>query len=236
MDGARALAAQGAPRARYAIIGEPTDLKPIRMHKGMMMEAITVEGRAGHSSNPLLGNNALEAMQVVMTDLLAFRSELQQRYNNSAFEVAVPTLNLGCIHGGDNPNRICGQCELHFDLRALPGMDNADLQREIAQRLKPLAQRLQVNISLRSLINTLAPFEQSEDSELVTVAQQLTGYSAGSVAYATEGPLLQQLGWETIVMGPGSIDQAHQPDEYMPLNQVQPAIDLLQQFIRHFCL
>jgi len=236
MDGARALAAQGAPRARYAIIGEPTDLKPIRMHKGMMMEAITVEGRAGHSSNPLLGNNALEAMQIVMTDLLTFRSELQQRYNNSAFEVAVPTLNLGCIHGGDNPNRICGQCELHFDLRALPGMDNADLQREIGNRLKPLAQRLQVNISLRSLINTLAPFEQSEDSELVKVAQQLTGHSAGSVAYATEGPLLQQLGWETIVMGPGSIDQAHQPDEYMPLDQVQPAIDLLQQFIRHFCL
>lgn len=236
MDGARALAQQGAPKARFAVIGEPTDLKPIRMHKGMMMEAITVEGRSGHSSNPVLGNNALEAMHIVMSDLLGFRNEMQQRYNNSAFDVAIPTLNLGCIHGGDNPNRICGQCELHFDLRALPGMINEDLQQEISQRLKPLAEQLNVNISLRSLITPLHPFEQKADSELVRVAEKLTGHSAGSVAYATEGPLLQQLGMETIVMGPGSIDQAHQPDEYMPLNQVQPAVDLLKQLIGRFCL
>ena len=156
MDGARQLAAQGAPKARYAIIGEPTDIKPIRMHKGIMMEAITVQGRAGHSSNPALGNSALEAMQLVIADLLAFRSDLQARYQNPLFEVAVPTLNLGCIHGGDNPNRICGQCELHFDLRALPGMNNDDLHNEIALRLKPLAQQLNINISLRALVKTFS--------------------------------------------------------------------------------
>lgn len=236
MDGARALAAQGAPRARFAVIGEPTDLKPIRMHKGMMMQAITVRGRAGHSSNPALGNSAMEAMHTVMADLLQFRAHLQQRYNNPLFDVAVPTLNLGCIHGGDNPNRICGQCELHFDLRALPGMDNNELQQQISQRLQPLAQQLGVNISLRSLIDNLQPFEQAADCELVRVAEQLTGHSADAVAFATEGPLLQQLGMETIVMGPGSIDQAHQPDEYMALAQVQPGIDLFKQLIRHFCL
>ena len=236
MDGARELAAQGAPKARFAVIGEPTDLKPIRMHKGMMMNAIKVEGRAGHSSNPSLGNNAMEAMHIVMADLMAFRAELQERYNNPLFKVTVPTLNLGCIHGGDNPNRICGQCELHFDVRALPGMNNADVLNEISQRLKPLATQLKVNISLRSLIKPLAPFEQSADSVLVKAAEQLTGHSAESVAFATEGPLLQQLGMETIVMGPGSIDQAHQPNEYMALNQVQPAVDLLKQLIGRFCL
>ena len=236
MDGARELAAQGAPKARFAVIGEPTDLKPIRMHKGMMMNAITVEGRAGHSSDPSLGNNAMEAMHIVMADLLSFRAELQQRYNNPLFEVAVPTLNLGCIHGGDNPNRICGQCELHFDLRALPGMNNADVTNEITQRITPLAKQLKVNISLRSLITPLTPFEQSADSELVKAAEQLTGHSSESVAFATEGPLLQQLGMQTIVMGPGSIDQAHQPNEYMALNQVQPAVDLLKQLIGRFCL
>lgn len=235
MDGARALAAQGFPKARFAVIGEPTELRPIRMHKGIMMESITVQGRAGHSSNPALGNNAMEAMHVVMTDLLAFRAEMQQQYGNSAFDVAVPTLNLGCIHGGDNPNRICGQCELHFDLRALPGMKNDDLRHEISQRLKPLAEKLKVNISLRSLISNLEPFEQPADSELVKVAERLTGYDAEAVAFATEGPLLQQLGMQTIVLGPGSIDQAHQPDEFMDLNQVNPAIDLLKQLIRQFC-
>ncbi len=236
MDGARELAAQGAPKARFAVIGEPTDLKPIRMHKGMMMNAITVEGRAGHSSDPSLGNNAMEAMHSVMADLLSFRAELQLRYNNPLFKVAVPTLNLGCIHGGDNPNRICGQCELHFDLRALPGMNNDDVTHEISQRLTPLAKQLGVNISLRSLIKPLAPFEQSPDSDLVKAAEQLTGHSSESVAFATEGPLLQQLGMETIVMGPGSIDQAHQPNEYMALNQVQPAVNLLKQLIGRFCL
>lgn len=236
MDGARTLAQLGYPKARMAVIGEPTDLKPIRMHKGIMMQAITVQGRAGHSSNPTLGNNALEAMHRVIADLLQFRQHMQQHYSNPLFEVSVPTLNLGCIHGGDNPNRICGQCELHFDLRALPGMDNDDLQAQIQQRLQPLAEQLGVNISLRSLINHVQPFEQAADSELVKFAEQLTGHSAAPVAFATEAAFMQQLGMQTIVLGPGSIDQAHQPDEFMALNQVQPAVDIFRQLIAHYCL
>lgn len=236
MAGARQLAQMGQPKARYAVIGEPTNLRPIRMHKGMMMEAITIVGRAGHSSNPALGNSALEAMQLVMTDLLQFRQQLQQRYQNPLFDIDVPTLNLGCIHGGDNPNRICGQCELHFDLRALPGMDNDDLHQQITQRLEPLAKKLGVNISLRSLMSNVAPFEQDAESLLVKAAEELTGYRAQSVAFATESPFLQSLGMQTIVMGPGCIDQAHQPNEYMLLNQVQPAIDMYRQLIAKFCL
>jgi acetylornithine deacetylase len=206
------------------------------MHKGMMMNAVTVVGRAGHSSNPVLGNNAMEAMHVVMSDLLQFRAELQQRYSNPLFDVAVPTLNLGCIHGGDNPNRICGQCELHFDLRALPGMNNDELYQTINNRLQPIAEQLGVNISLRSLMHHVQPFEQSADSPLVTTLEQLTGHQADAVAFATEGPFMQQLGMDTIVMGPGSIDQAHQPNEFMALNQVQPAVDILRQLIGRLCL
>jgi acetylornithine deacetylase len=236
MEGARQLAKLGRPKARVAVVGEPTGLKPIRMHKGMMMEAVTVEGRAGHSSDPSLGNNALEAMHIVMSDLLTFRQQMQEQYRNPLFTVDVPTMNLGCIHGGDNPNRICGQCELHFDLRPLPGMDIDALKLTIAQRLLPIAERLQVNISLRSLMPGVEPFEQSPDSELVKTAEQLTGYSAGSVAYATEGPFLQQLGMDTIVMGPGSIDQAHQPDEFLAMDQINPAIDIFKQLIAKYCL
>ena len=236
MDGARQLAAQGHPKARFAVIGEPTDLKPIRMHKGIMLESVTVQGRAGHSSNPNLGVNAMEAMHVVMSDLLAFRAELQERYHNPLFAVSVPTLNLGCIHGGDNPNRICGQCELHFDLRALPGMNNEELHNELQQRLQPRAKQLNVNISLRALANHIQPYEQPADSELVKYAEQLTGHSADAVAFATESPFMQQLGMQTIVMGPGSIDQAHQPNEYMALSQVQPAVKLFRQLIGRFCL
>ena len=236
MNGARALAAAGYPKARAAIIGEPTSLVPVRMHKGIMMEAVHINGQAGHSSNPSLGNSALDAMHAVMGDLVAFRTEMAARYSNPLFEVAYPTLNLGCIHGGDSPNRICGQSELHFDLRMTPAGDNTEVREDIRARLAEIGKARKLEIEMRSLIQDVAPFEQDAHSELVTLAEKLTGHDAIAVAFATEAPFLQQLGMETIVMGPGSIDQAHQPDEYMPLDQIQPAIKLLEQFIRHYCL
>ncbi len=236
MNGARALAAAGKPKARAAIIGEPTSLVPVRMHKGIMMEAVTITGRAGHSSNPELGNSALEGMHAVMGDLIAYRAQLRERFSNDFFSVAWPTLNLGCVHGGDSPNRICGQAELHFDLRITPGADNQALREEIAARLATIARQRSLRIELRSLVRDIAPFEQAADSELVRLAERLTGHRAEAVAFATEAPFLQALGMETIVMGPGSIDRAHQPDEYLELDQIQPCIALLQQCIRHYCL
>ncbi|MCL4105985.1 UNVERIFIED_CONTAM: hypothetical protein GTU68_058291 [Idotea baltica] len=235
MNGARALANSGFPKARAAIVGEPTGLAPVRMHKGIMMESIQVVGRAGHSSNPHLGNSALDAMHAVMGELIQYRQELQQRYGNDMFEVAFPTLNLGCIHGGDSPNRICGKTELHFDLRMTPNGDNATVRGEIEQRIARIAGERELDISLRSLVKNISPFEQRQDCELVRVAEKMTGHSAKSVAFATEAPFLQQLGMETIVMGPGSIDLAHQPDEYLALDQIEPCISLLEKFIKHYC-
>ncbi len=236
MNGARALAAAGRPKARAAIIGEPTSLTPVRMHKGIMMHAVTVTGQAGHSSNPGLGNSALEAMHSVMTELMAYRGTLRERYSNPLFEIAYPTLNLGCIHGGDNPNRICGSTELHFDLRMTPDGDNGEVQHEIEQQLATLSEQLNIDIALKPLVKPVPPFEQPADSELVQLAERLTGHSAHAVAFATEAPFLQQLGMETLVLGPGSIDRAHQPDEYMELDQIQPCIDLLSSMIGHYCL
>ncbi|WP_372981157.1 M20/M25/M40 family metallo-hydrolase, partial [Marinobacter sediminum] len=100
MNGARALAEAGKPKARYAVIGEPTSLKPVRMHKGIMMERLKFEGQSGHSSNPALGRNALEGMHEALSELLTLRGQWQEQYRNPNFEVQVPTLNLGCIHGG----------------------------------------------------------------------------------------------------------------------------------------
>ena len=236
MNGARALAAAGRPKARAAIIGEPTSLVPVRMHKGIMMEAVRISGRAGHSSNPALGNSALEGMHAVMGDLMAFRAEMAERYSNPLFEVAYPTLNLGCIHGGDSPNRICGRSELHFDLRMTPGGSNDEVREDIRRRLALIGEQRGLGIELQPLIPDVSPFEEPASSELVQLAETLTGHNAIAVAFATEASFLQQLGMQTIVMGPGSIDQAHQPDEFLPLDQVPPCIDLLEQFIRHYCL
>ena len=115
MAGARALLDSGRPKARFAVIGEPTRLKPLRMQKGVMMERIIIEGRSGHSSDPSLGHNALDAMHDVISELKQYRQTLAEQWHNPLFTVPTPTLNLGCIHGGDNPNRICAQCELQFD-------------------------------------------------------------------------------------------------------------------------
>ncbi|MDI3324616.1 acetylornithine deacetylase [Pontibacterium granulatum] len=236
MNGARALAEAGKPKARYAVIGEPTGLRPVYMHKGMMMESVRITGSSGHSSDPSLGHNALEAMHSVLGTLIDFRKELQSSYQNSDFAVSVPTLNLGCIHGGDNPNRICGQCELEYDLRPLPGMNIDNLRETIAQRVKPLEEQFGVKISAESLFPGIPPFQNDASSELVQTAEKLTGYTAQSVAFGTEAPFLQGMGMDTIVMGPGSIDQAHQPDEYLAFDQIKPTVAILEQMIAKYCL
>ena len=236
MSGARALAAQGIPKARYAVVGEPTSLVPVRAHKGIMMESIRLTGKAGHSSNPALGINALDAMLPVMAELQNFRLELAQNYQNAHFAVQTPTMNFGCIHGGDNPNRICGACEMAFDLRTLPGMSNDQLREELQRRLTPIAEQNQVTLEYTPLFPGVEPFETAQTSPLVAAAERLTGHSAITVNYATEAPFLQNMGIETLVLGPGSIDQAHQPDEFLEHSQIDPCVSLIRRLIEDFCL
>lgn len=236
MNGARALAEAGKPKARYAVIGEPTSLRPVRMHKGIMMERLIFEGHSGHSSDPSLGRNALEGMHEALGELLTLRADWQAQYTNPNFDVQVPTLNLGCIHGGDNPNRICARCELHFDLRPLPGMSMENLRQDILHRLQPLAERRELAMEFEPLFDGVPPFETPADAALVKACEQLTGHTAHAVAFATEAPWLQKLGMETLVLGPGSIDQAHQPDEFIELSQLEPTVKILKSLIRQFCL
>lgn len=234
MDGARQLAELGRPRARAAVIGEPTSLVPVHMHKGIMMETIRIQGRSGHSSNAALGRNALEAMHEIITDLLGFRAQLRDEYHNPHFEIAFPTLNLGVIHGGDSPNRICGHCRLEFDVRLMPGMASDPLRERIRALVNPVAERHGVSFTLTPLFPSVEPFT-NPDSELARIAARLSGHEPESVAFTTEAPFFRALDMDTIVMGPGSIDQAHQPDEFMALDQVQPCVDILNQLIRRYC-
>lgn len=235
MEGAEALVAAGRPRGRYAVIGEPTGLRPVRMHKGIMMEAIRLTGRSGHSSDPTLGVNALEGMHGVLGEILAWRAELQAAHRNPLFQVEVPTLNLGHIHGGDNPNRICGRCELHIDLRPLPGMALDELRGELARRLERRLADSRLELEIFPLFKGTPAMETPAASALVQVAERLTGHDAEAVAFCTEGPYLQALGMETLILGPGDIDQAHQPDEYLARDRVRPTVDLLEQLIGRFC-
>ena len=236
MAGARALAAAGKPKARYAVIGEPTGLKPVRMHKGVMMESIKLEGRSGHSSNPDLGISALDAMHKVIGELMSLRESWGKKYQNPAFEVILPTLNLASIHGGDAPNRICRHCELRFDVRLLPGMRNDEVRQSIKTRVDSALAGSQINAQFDSLFEGVSAFLEPETSELVKFAEKLTGHSAISAGFATEAPFMQELGMQTIVMGPGSIDCAHQANEYLAQDQINPAVDLLKSLIQQYCV
>jgi acetylornithine deacetylase len=236
MCGAQALVATGRRLGRHALIGEPTGLRPVRMHKGITMEAIRVTGRSGHSSDPALGNNALEGMYLVLGEILRWRSELQAKHHNLAFKVPVPTLNLGHIQGGDNPNRICGQCELHIDLRPLPGMQLETLREELELRLRSMLADTGLGLELVRLFEGIPAVETPASAPIVQAAEALTGLPAEAVAFGTEAPYFDRLGMQTLILGPGDIDQAHQPDEFLALARIPPYVRLIQELIGRFCL
>lgn len=236
MSGARALVDRARPRARHAVIGEPTGLRPVRMHKGIMMEAIHLQGRSGHSSDPSLGNSALEAMNTVIGSILSWRDELQKNFQDPLFAVPVPTLNLGHIHGGDNPNRICPECELHIDLRPLPGMDPQELRGELRHRILECLQGSGIVTGFKTLSEGVPAMETPADAAIIKLAEKLTGHAAEAAAFATEAPYLGQLGMDTVVLGPGDIEQAHQPDEYLALERLNPTIDILKQLVNTVCI
>lgn len=236
MAGARALFESGRRLGRHAVIGEPTGLVPIRMHKGVLMESITLTGRAGHSSNPALGNSALEGMHRVMSALMEWRQALQGKYTNQEFQVPVPTLNFGSIKGGDNPNRICASCIMSIDVRLMPGMQPEIVRRELHEVIRRSVAPSGLEVHIHSLFGGVPPFQTGNDAEIVRVAESVCGQPSGSVTFGTEGPYLNRMGMETIILGPGNIDQAHQANEYVALERIQPMKEIIRQFIGHFCL
>ena len=234
MAGARTLVEAGKPLARRALVGEPTGMRPITMHKGILVEKLVIEGHSGHSSNPELGRNAMHTLQLVLGELLTIQGELRARHESPRFAVSYPTLNLGCVHGGDNFNRICGRCELGFEIRPLPGMAIDELQAMLEKRLRPLGVDNGTPVTLEHY--AVPPFTSGDESPFAGLCQQITGEAPQAVAFATEAPFLQQLGMDVVVMGPGSIDQAHQPDEFLDLAQIPAGIEVIKQLIVASCL
>ncbi len=236
MDGARALALRGIPGVTRAIIGEPTSMRPIRMHKGVSMERLVLVGRSGHSSDPSLGASALEGMRLALAAIARVRDEIAREHRNEALVPPHATMNLGRIAGGDNPNRICGRCELSFDLRVLPGMDEAAVRGRVHRAVAAAIEGLGLTMEAGPLHEAIPPFETSGASEIVRVAEAMTGSESGGVSFGTEAPFLSRMGLETIVLGPGDIACAHQPDEHLPLASIEPCLDVLGRMIGRFCV
>lgn len=233
MAGARYFAATTHLRPDCAIIGEPTSLKPVRAHKGHLSEAIRITGQSGHSSDPSRGVNAIELMHDSIGHLLTLRNTLKDRFHHDAFTIPYPTMNLGHIHGGDAPNRICACCELHMDIRPLPGMTLNDIDELLNQALAPVSEKWPGRLTIEHLHVPIPGYECPVHAPLVQAIEGLLGERAEVVNYCTEAPFIQEV-CPTLVLGPGSIDQAHQPDEYLATSFIQPTRDLIGQVVRHF--
>ncbi|WP_404341127.1 acetylornithine deacetylase [Pseudoalteromonas mariniglutinosa] len=235
MAGAQQICRHPNLKPARCIIGEPTDMTPVFTHKGHMSSAIRVVGRAGHSSDPERGLNAIEVMHKVITKLLILKEELKNKYSVEHFVIPYPTLNLGHIHGGDNANRICGCCEMHIDMRPLPGLSVQELQFMLLQIANDINAHHPNAVSVVDMHEPIPAFTGSTDSALVRLAEKISTEQAVAVNYCTEAPFIQQLGCETIVMGPGSINQAHQPDEFLAMEKIKPSQKIISEMIKASC-
>jgi acetylornithine deacetylase len=236
MDGARALAEAGEQLGRYAIIGEPTGLAPIRKHKGVFYVQIEIGGHAGHASNPGLGVNAIEGLQRVLPALEAWRDAIGQRFRDDDFEVPTPTLNFGKVSGGDSPNRICAECTLHLDIRLLPGMERALVVEELSEVVAEALRGGPWTHRVGAVGGYADAFGGPSDTDYADTVQTLCGCSATTAMFGTEAPYLAELGLQTLVLGAGDIAVAHQPDEYVTIGAIERATDVYASLIQRYCI
>ncbi|WP_392553595.1 acetylornithine deacetylase [Orbus wheelerorum] len=235
MAGAAYFAQNTQLQPDCTIIGEPTSLIPIRAHKGFTANVIRVIGKSGHSSDPEKGINAIEVMHLVIGKLLELKQTLKEQYHNNSFAVPYPTMNLGMIKGGDAANRICGCCELLLDIRVLPEIDANSLYDLVCNTLKPIMDRYPNRIQVENEVDPIGGYECQKEEPALKEVEKLLNQTAETVNYSTEAPFLNQIA-PTIVLGPGSIEQAHQPDEFVSMDYLKPTKIAIESLIKRFCL
>lgn len=220
----------------FCLIGEPTSLYPVIQHKGYMAYRLTVTGKSGHSSNPALGVNAIYTMNRIIEQLMIFESELRSRYSEPGFDIPYPTLNIGAISGGDSPNRICGECEILFDIRPLVSTPCTMIENRIREIINKIPKQENLEIQLTALYDHIEPFKTEPDNEYIKYLEELTGHRAISVNYCTEASFLKNLNCPLAICGIGSIDNAHQPNEYLPKNDLENYHRILAELIKKICM
>ncbi len=220
--------AQGLPRPALAVIGEPTSLRVVSAHKGIGAWRVTVTGREAHSAQTHLGVSAVHAAVRLMTALLDLADQLERAADpDSPFLPQWPTLTVGKVSGGTTGNILARRCEFQFDLRGLPGTDPRELLAPFfalaAQTDAALKARApEAGVAIENLSN-VPPQAAEPGGAAEAFARRLAGDNGPrSVAsFASEAGQFQQAGFSAVLCGPGSIDQALQPDEYIDVSQME---------------
>ncbi|MEM9572903.1 MAG: acetylornithine deacetylase [Pseudomonadota bacterium] len=233
----RKMVEQGA-RPDAVWVGEPTLWQVVSGHKGIRLTEVVVTGKEAHSSLPHLGISANGEAVDLMIELRKIQSELIATSDpDSPFDPPYPTLSIGELNGGTATNILARECKFLFDLRCPPGYD-ADavlapfLQAAKAKNLELKSRFEECGVTVTQLTDVpfLAP---GEDNHAETLLRALTGDNAlRAVAYATEAGQFHEAGMPSVICGPGSIDQAHTPNEFIDMAQLSEGVEIFKKFIR----
>ncbi|MBV6271314.1 acetylornithine deacetylase [Alcaligenaceae bacterium CGII-47] len=213
------------PKPSAVIIGEPTSMRPVMAHKGLAVLRTTVIGHEAHSSQIQRGVSAVMTAAKLITYLEGMTNENRAAAaSDSLFVPPFSTLHVGMVRGGTAVNIISRECSFMWDVRVLPG---ETLQRYLepfqayCDSLLPAMLAIAPNASITTEVMADAPPLADHGGEAQALARQLSGHAhCGVVPYGTEGGLFQNADFSVVVCGPGSIDQAHQPNEYIDISQI----------------
>jgi len=229
-------------RPAGCIVGEPTGMQVVVAHKGKRAFRCRVRGREAHSSLTPQGVNAIEYAARLVVHIRGIADRLRgSEPRNQGFDVPFTTMQTGTIRGGTAANIVPRECTLEFEFRYLPGADPDALVGEIESyaknvlepEMKRVAEEAGLEFEAREEIPGL---EIEEDHRLTELGKALTRNRAvGRVAYATEAGLFQRAGIPSIICGPGSIAQAHRPNEYVTLEQLAQCEAFLERVLEALC-
>ena len=219
--------AENLPRPKAVIVGEPTLMRVVNSHKGIRTFTTEVTGHEAHSSLPNLGINAIDVAVQLINFLHGLRAQMQARGDASGrFDPPYTSIHVGLIDGGTALNIVPRRCRFQWEIRPLPGQDpdeifsqfNAYAMHEVLPSLRAISPQANIVIKQRADVPPLAPQSGSPAEALVTA---LRGDNAPlAVSYTTEAGIFQEAGIPAILCGPGSIDQAHKPDEFIALSEL----------------
>ena len=218
--------AQTGLKTAGCIVGEPTMMQPIIAHKGTNRFRCCITGREAHSSYTTQGVNSIEYAARIIVYIRQMADRLAQlETRDYAFTVPFTTLQTGTIHGGLASNIVPKECEFQFEARTMPGASAQNLYQEIqdfAATLLPEMRRVEPNAAINFEWVASAPgLSTQEDQAIVQLASALSrNHANGAVSYGTEAGLFQQAGIPSVVCGPGDIEQAHRPNEFVALSQL----------------
>lgn len=220
-------------------VGEPTNMQVVTAHKTGRPMRCTVRGKEAHSSLRPYGVSAIEEAAKLIVRINEIGQRLARRTDlDLLFSVPFSTTSVGVIRGGTVRNIVAGECVVDFDLRCVPGDDPyaivAEIEAYARDVLEPPMKAIDAAAGFTFEELSLVPgLYTAADAPVTVLAKALAGRNDhAKVAYGTEAGLFQEIGIPTVVVGPGSIEQAHKPDEFVSRDQLQACLDMLSGLVR----